>query len=211
MKVTKFVHSCLLVEADGETVLFDPGVFSWDSGTFSVDALQKLDVVVITHEHPDHFHEPFVQALLQKFPDILFISTQTVVTRLHEMGIKKAACESTDSIRVFSTEPHAQLPPLGPTPDNIAIHYKNHLTVGGDRHNLEETKDVLALSMTAPWGSARAAAEMVLRLKPKYAIPVHDWHWNDKARQIEYDRFQKILDEHDITFIKPTDGKSFEV
>jgi L-ascorbate metabolism protein UlaG (beta-lactamase superfamily) len=211
VKITKFVHSCLLVETPEETVLFDPGVFSWESGAFSTDAVQKLDAIVITHEHPDHFHEPFVQALVQKFPDALFISTQAVVTRLHEMGIKKAACESTDSIRVFSTEPHADLPPLGPTPENIAVHYKDHLTVGGDRHNLEETKEVLALSMTGPWGSARAAADMVLRLKPKVAFPVHDWHWNDQARQIEYDRFEKILGEHNITFIKPVNGESFEV
>jgi hypothetical protein len=52
---------------------------------------------------------------------------------------------------------------------------------------------------------------MVLRLKPKYAIPVHDWHWNDQARQIEYDRFEKILGQHNITFIKPTDGEAMSV
>ncbi|MBE7161701.1 MAG: MBL fold metallo-hydrolase, partial [Williamsia herbipolensis] len=28
MRVTHFGHSCILVEIDGTTVLFDPGVFS---------------------------------------------------------------------------------------------------------------------------------------------------------------------------------------
>ncbi len=124
MKITKFVHSCLLVEAEGKVILVDPGDFSWGSGTFDIVKLNQLDKIVITHEHSDHFCEPFVKALAEKFP---------------------------------------------------------------------------------------AAAEMVLRLKPRYAIPVHDWHWNDRARQMEYDRYEEVLARHDIAFIKPVDGQAIEV
>lgn len=212
MKITKFVHSCLLAEIPEETVLFDPGQFSWESGTFNIDALKKLDTVVITHEHPDHFYDVFVRALEEKFPEACFISTPAVVAQLKKLGIKNAVCESTPSIKVFSTKRHAEIKPLAPSsPENIAVHFADTLTVGGDRHDLEESKGVLALPITAPWGSVREAAEMTLRLKPKYVIPIHDWHWNDAARQAEYGRSGEVYAQNGITLIKPVDGVVFEI
>lgn len=212
MKITKFVHSCLLVETGDETVLFDPGEFSWNSGLFNIDQLERLDAVVITHEHPDHFYDVFVQALEEKFPQATYIAPPAVVKELQKLGIKNASSESTESIKVFSTKRHASIEPLAPPPpENIAVHFKDRLTVGGDRHDLEETKEILALPITAPWGSVKEAAEMALRLKPKYIVPIHDWHWNDTARQAEYGRSGNVYEQHGITLLKPVDGQAMEV
>src|SRR5689334_14551696 len=46
VRITKYSHSCLRVEADGVLVV-DPGVFSERS------ALDGADAVLVTHEHPD--------------------------------------------------------------------------------------------------------------------------------------------------------------
>lgn len=212
MKITKYVHSCLLVETEKETILIDPGDYSWESGLFDIDALDKLDIVVVTHEHPDHFHEPFIRALVKKFPDVCFITTPGVADQLHTMGFKKAFCESTPSVQVFSTNRHASVEPLAPPPpENIAVHIAGRLTVGGDRHDLEESKEILALPITAPWGSVKQGAEMVMRLKPKTVIPIHDWHWREKARAGEYERSGGVYKEHGITFIEPVDGQPMEV
>jgi hypothetical protein len=91
------------------------------------------------------------------------------------------------------------------------VHFADKLTVGGDRHNLEESKQILAFPITAPWGSVKQGAEMVLRLKPKYVFPQHDWHWNETARQAEYIRAADIYASHGISFLKPEDGESIEV
>ena len=50
MRLTKFGHSCVRIEHDGTTLVLDPGVFT-DAG-----AVDGADAVLITHEHPDHFH-----------------------------------------------------------------------------------------------------------------------------------------------------------
>jgi L-ascorbate metabolism protein UlaG (beta-lactamase superfamily) len=47
VRITKYSHSCLRVEGDGVLVV-DPGVFSERS------ALDGVDAVLVTHEHPDH-------------------------------------------------------------------------------------------------------------------------------------------------------------
>lgn len=211
MKLTKFVHSCVLVEDEGKTILVDPGQFSWQSGLFNIEALNSLDAVVITHEHFDHFNEEFVTAIINKFPEVLFVSTTPVVEKLQQMGAKNTSTDSVDGIEIFSKVKHASLEPLDEAPDNIAVHIFDKITFGGDRHDLEETKDILALTVTAPWGSMTDAAAMALHLKPKIILPIHDWHWNDAARRQIYDRLEGFFAKHDIRFIKPVDGQAQEV
>lgn len=211
MRVTKFVHSCLLIETPDNNVLVDPGLFSWQAGCFDISNTNKLDVVVITHEHADHFSQEFVLALAEKFPDLLFVSTATVISKLNDMGINNTTTESVPGIEIFSTKRHADMSPLAGSPENIAVHVAGRITVGGDRHDLEESKEVLALPITAPWGSVRSGAEMVLRLNPKIVIPIHDWHWNDNARQDEYARSRHVYQQHGITLLKPVDAQPIEV
>lgn len=212
MKITKFVHSCLLVESNDRTVLFDPGIYSWEAGLFAVDQLQRLDAVVITHEHEDHLYQPFVEALTKKFPETEFVTTSAATKQLKDMAIKNISTESTDLIKIFSKQSHAPNQPFKASPaENIAVHMEDRLTVGGDRHDLEETKEILALPVTAPWGSESEAAQMLLRLNPKRVIPIHDWHWNEDARKKEYSRFEDLCSKNGIGFLWPTDGEPIEV
>ena len=57
MRVTRFTQSCLLVENGGSRILIDP------SGEDLAVDFGKLDAVLYTHEHADHF-DP---ALCKKF------------------------------------------------------------------------------------------------------------------------------------------------
>lgn len=211
LTITKYEHSCLKIEHEGKIVLCDPGQFSWESGLFNVDALTQLDLIVITHEHFDHLHMPFIQALRGKFPEVPILTTPSAQKQLAENGITNVMTESHPLAAIFSTKQHASLDPLGEVPENIAMHVFDTVTVGGDRHDLEETRPVLALPATAPWGSLMGAAAMLQRLKPKYVIPIHDWHWNDTAREQAYDRLDAFAKENGITFLRPIDGQPIEV
>jgi L-ascorbate metabolism protein UlaG (beta-lactamase superfamily) len=64
MKVTKFVHSCLFVETNERNILFDPGMMS--VGVLDLNKIKKLDDVVITHEHFDHFSLECIKRILEK-------------------------------------------------------------------------------------------------------------------------------------------------
>jgi hypothetical protein len=56
-----------------------------------------------------------------------------------------------------------------------------------------------------------AATGMALDLKPKAIVPIHDWHWNEAARQAAYDKLEKFFAEHGITFIKVADGQAIDL
>src|SRR5487761_1599521 len=88
MKITKFVHSCLLVETPERTALFDPGMMS--EAALDIDRLTRLDDIFITHEHGDHISVPLVKTLVDKFPNVRITTTSAVVSSLRGEGVSAA-------------------------------------------------------------------------------------------------------------------------
>lgn len=64
MRVTLLGHASVLVELDGATCLMDPvlsdpfeegTVVSCPQRTIDADRLPPIDILVVSHRHPDHF------------------------------------------------------------------------------------------------------------------------------------------------------------
>lgn len=210
MKITKFVHSCVLVEHDGKAVLFDPGIFSWNSGTVDLKEFPEIDQVVVSHKHPDHCAEPFVRELVIAFPDAQWFAPDDTHEDLKTWGVTSVSNQSLGQIETNDGD-HAHVAPLGQQVHNLVSHWSNIVTHPGDTHEIIETKDVLLLPLQAPWALTLRAAELITELRPKYVLPIHDWMWNDQWRQTMYDRFQNVCDEAQVIFLKPTDGISIEI
>ncbi|HET6924470.1 MAG TPA: MBL fold metallo-hydrolase [Candidatus Saccharimonadales bacterium] len=205
MKITKFVHSCLLVEMPApvnRTVLFDPG--SMSAPALDVDQLEYLDDIVITHSHGDHIDMDLIKRLVAKFPQVRITATQEVVDILSQEGIT-ASTTPPEGMALFDS-PHEAVEPMFPTPEQIGVHYLDMLSHPGDSHSFNETKPILALPVTAPWGATVKAVNLALQLKPRYIIPIHDWHWNDDARANMYAGMAKVFADQGITFLKPETG-----
>lgn len=210
MRLTKYVHSCLLVETPEATVLFDPGKFSWDSQLLDIGGLSKLDYIVITHEHNDHYELEFVKALTQKFPSLSIITNPELASKISNLGISSSLnTDNKDGFEIFKA-PHEPLPLDIPVVSNIGVHF-DRLTHPGDSLGFSETREILALPLTAPWGSVAQALKAAVRLKPKIIMPVHDWHWHELARQQMYAMSQSLLEPRGIKFIAPENGKPIEL
>lgn len=210
MKITKFVHSCLLVEMPApvnRTVLFDPGVMS--ESALDVDKLEFLDDVVITHIHSDHVSTDLVKRLVAKFPNVRITTTPEVVDMLAKEGIA-ASAEAPEGITFFES-PHADLRPWGQAPQEIGVHYLGALSHPGDSHDFHESKEILAMPMTAPWGSMIKAVNVALELKPKHVIPIHDWHWKDEALDQMYSNLEGVFTSQGITLHRPKTGEPFVI
>lgn len=206
MKITKYEHSCLLVEMPGpvnRTALFDPG--SMSESVLDVAKLEYLDDIVITHIHRDHFSPELIIKLVDKFPKVRITTTPEVVKQLASIGIA-AGVEPSGGIRFFDS-PHENGQPLFSSPQQVGVHYLGLLSHPGDSHGFKETKEVLALPVTAPWGSTVKAVNLAIELKPKYVLPIHDWHWSDQARVQMYDNIERALVSHDITLVRLETGK----
>lgn len=208
MRVTKFVHSCLLVETPERVALFDPGVYSAE--TLNIDTIPRLDDILITHIHADHFDQDTIKRLVLKFPQVRITTNSEVKAALAAAGIT-ASDQEPSGIKFFKS-PHESMAPLIPAPpEQRGIHFLDSFTHPGDSHSFKETKTVLALPVTAPWGSSAEAIRLALALKPKHVLPIHDWHWRDEARQVMYDRFERVFSENNITFYKLETGQPVEI
>lgn len=200
MKITKFVHSCLLVEMPApvnRTALFDPGNFS--EAALNIESLEFLDDIVITHLHPDHISLPLIKGLITKFPDVRITAPDDALEQLSAAGIT-ASSQPPDGIAFFDA-PHESVEPLFPTPQQRGVHYLDLLTNPGDSHSFSETKAILMLPISGPWASMIKALNLAIALRPQYVLPIHDWHLSDAAREQVYDRLAEALNKEGITFV----------
>lgn len=206
MKITKLEHSCLLVEMPApvnRTALFDPGVLS--QPYVDVESLEFLDDILITHAHADHYDPILIKKLFDKFPDVCINGPREVVSKLKQEGIT-ASAEECEGVRFFDSK-HEKVLPLFQPPEQTGFHYLEMLSHPGDSHNFSETMPILALPVTAPWGSMVRAVNLALELGPQYVLPIHDWHWRDEAREQAYDSLEKVFGDKSITFLKLKNGE----
>lgn len=208
MKISKYLHSCLLVQQDTTVIVMDPGIFTYQAKVFPIDSLQKLDFITITHEHPDHMHVPFIKELTGRFPNVEIITNPSAAEELEKEHIKAKTTGNT--IISIQTAPHEKLWDRE-VPQNVIITVFNKLTHPGDSLQFAATSDIVALPVTAPWGSTTQAVEKAVAIKPKMIIPVHDWMWKDDVRKTMYVRLTDYFKTIGVSFKGLETGEIIEV
>jgi L-ascorbate metabolism protein UlaG (beta-lactamase superfamily) len=199
VSITKLVHACLLVEANGRRILLDPGSFSWSDERFEASMVEGVDRILITHEHADHVSVDFVKAALERSNDALVETTPALQAILAEQGIE-AVAEGTPQFAA----PHERIP-TGPGPQNVGFHVEGVLSHPGDSHSFVETTPILAMPFAAPWGSLTAGADRARLVRPRHVIPIHDWFLSEGGRTFMYRLARLALDQDGIELVEIPD------
>lgn len=93
MRISKYTHSCLLIEKGDDRILFDPGKFSFIESLVRPEQFENLSAVVITHQHPDHVDDESLKKILGKNPAALVITNAEIRSRLASEGIRAKLLE----------------------------------------------------------------------------------------------------------------------
>lgn len=176
MKITKYGHCCLLIEVDGLRILTDPGSYSE-----GFENLTDIDVVLITHEHPDHLHIDSLKTVLKNNPQAKIITNSAVGKLLDAEKIpyqiiddQKSTTIDTVLIEGFGTE-HALMYEKMPVVENTGYMIANRLFYPGDAWtNPHRNIEILALPVAGPWMKISEAIDYAKIIKPKVCFPVHD-------------------------------------
>src|SRR3989344_8079230 len=148
MKITKFGHCCLLIEEEGLRVLTDPGFF-----TTAQNETENVDVLLITHEHVDHFHVESVKKILEK-NSLKIITNSAVKTLLEKEGITEniqvvedgQSCEINGVTFTGHGNEHALIHQEWPSVQNTGYFIGPRLFYPGDAlYDPKKPMDVLAL------------------------------------------------------------------
>lgn len=176
MRITKFGHCCLLVEIDGLRILTDPGMFS-----SSQNEAKDVDVVLITHEHGDHYHVPSVQAILKNNPGAVVVTNAAVGKLLADIGVafeKVEEGKSTEKkgvrIEGYGNE-HAAFYETIPNVQNTGYVIGEKLCFPGDSFAVPPRPvETLALPIAGPWMKFSEAVDFARATKAKTCFPVHE-------------------------------------
>ena len=208
MKITKLGHSCVLVETPDRVALFDAGLWAERS---LIDAVEHVDRIIYTHEHPDHFDTDILRSLVQRFPDAHVICNQSIADLIAAVDIKVMVRESSQCTRKFEA-PHEQLPiPGAQAPTQNGYHFQDLFTHPGDSQSFSETKQILAMPFIGPWGKTEDSIKKVLELKPAYVLPIHDWHYTTQAKDWLQGLLENSLKGTDIKLLPNKNGKVIEL
>lgn len=175
MRITKFGHSCLLVEEGSVLILIDPGIWS------TVPELINLDAILITHEHPDHMGIEWLQKILPKNPGAVIYTNKGVGQKLAEVAIPYELLEDGQSTVVAGVsiegfgKDHAIIYPSLPHWDNTGYVIAERLFHPGDALYVPPKPiEILALPVCAPWSKVSEVIDYAKTVQPTFAFPVHD-------------------------------------
>jgi L-ascorbate metabolism protein UlaG (beta-lactamase superfamily) len=197
MRITRYGHSCLLVEHDDARVLLDPGVFS--SG---FEQLRGLTAVLVTHAHPDHLDVARLGALLEANPDARLHVDEGSAAQLD--GLPAVVVHEGDvldlGVRVeVHGSTHAEIHEDIPRIPNVGYLVGGRFFTPGDALTVPDADvEVLGLPTAAPWLKLSEAVGMLRAVAPRRAFPVHDAVLSQP--QIWYGQFDALS----------PDGTSFE-
>lgn len=203
MRVTKYIHSCILLEEGGEKLLFDPGKFSFIEGRVKPEQFRDVNWIVFTHGHPDHL-EPNVVKQIVELSGAIVISNSEVAAMLRADGIAVSVLEDGDKTFgafLLHAMPAKHQPILADTlPQNTAFVVNQTLLNGGDSLDpaldMHRGIDTLALPVMAPYLTELEVMKYAERIRAKQAIPLHDGYARDFFVEQRYEnyapRFEKI-------------------
>lgn len=98
MKITKFPQSCLLIDTKGKKILIDPGTLKYKEEYF--DIWNKVDVILITHKHPDHCNTEVLEKINDKIKIYSSEEVQDANKNLNISVVKENDIIELDDIKI---------------------------------------------------------------------------------------------------------------
>jgi L-ascorbate metabolism protein UlaG (beta-lactamase superfamily) len=213
MRLTKFGHSCLLVEEGGDRVLLDPGSFS-----DGFERLEGLTAVCVTHQHADHLDTGRMRQVLDRNPGVRVISDEGSAGALGEAGADVEVVHDGDELTLgglglrVAGRDHAVIHPDIPVVPNVGYLVGGRLFHPGDALTEPgEPVEVLAVPAGAPWLLLADAIDYLRRVGPGVAVPVHEQVLSEAGRTIHYRQLEQLGGGEGTRFAVLDDGRPVEL
>lgn len=195
MKLTKYEHSCMVLEDKDQQLIIDPGTFSP-----SLPELTKVVGVVVTHQHPDHLSADNLASILQANPEVSLYAPQDVLDELDSLEAKKVVADLKDPLKIgsfwveFVGGKHAPIYQKSPC-ENVGVIVNETFYYPGDSLDRpSENITTLAVPASAPWLKVSEAMDFIAKIKPTVVFPAHDMLLSEIGKSVHYRWLQQAAE-----------------
>jgi L-ascorbate metabolism protein UlaG (beta-lactamase superfamily) len=172
MQLTKFGHSCVRFDTGQGSLVIDPGVFSDPA------ALDGVDAVFITHQHPDHCNDPELRLLREDRPDVKIYGPDSLSETLGSLPF--TAVNAGDVVPVAGTEvtvvgeQHAVIHPDMPVIPNVG-YVIDDIFHPGDALTIPQVPvRALLAPVAATWLKFSEVVDFIRAVDAPAVYPIHD-------------------------------------
>jgi L-ascorbate metabolism protein UlaG (beta-lactamase superfamily) len=166
MKIIKYTHGCLRIEADGRVLVIDPGEWS------EPEALIGADAVIVTHEHSDHVDParlagtgiPVFAPEGAEIPDLDLVRVRPGQA-FEAAGF---AIRTVGARHAFIYDGQPDCPNLGYVVDDRLYHPGDALAIP------DGPIETLCVPAAGSWLKLAEAIEFVKAVKPQRTFPIHE-------------------------------------
>lgn len=212
MKVTKFEHSCLVVDQSNDTLIIDPGSF-----TMPLNHVRKVVAIVITHEHPDHWTPEQLRRILDVNSDAVIFGPAGVAAAAADFDITVVAAGDVHEVGEFTLRffggRHAEIHRSIPIIDNVGVLVNDELYYAGDSFHIPEGIDIptLAVPAGAPWLKISEVIDYVTAIAPKRSFPVHEMVLSVAGKAMANDRIKAATELGGGSFFALDPGQTIDL
>lgn len=217
MKITKFPQSCLLIETKDKKILVDPGSLKYKEEYF--DIWNNVDIILITHKHPDHCNTEILENLNK---NIIIYSTKEVAEANKSLKIsiiKENDIIELDNIKIEVVHAiHGYQPLLKGTKEihenvgYIIDDGKNRLYTTSDTicFRNEYKADILCIPVTGH-GLTMSAFEASLYAKEVGAVLTIPIHMDNPAFPPDFDYIKEMFEKYEVDYEILENDETIEV
>jgi L-ascorbate metabolism protein UlaG (beta-lactamase superfamily) len=176
LKITFIGHGTLMFEYAGKVIHVDPVSMYADYTT-----LPKADLILITHEHPDHLDPKAIQAVSTSHTTVIanaaLARTLSDAVAMKNGDTRSAAGIGIEAVPAYN--PAKQFHPKGDGNGYVLTFGDKRVFVAGDTENVPEIKalkniDVAFLPMNLPYTmTPEQVADVAKAVRPKVLYPYH--------------------------------------
>lgn len=216
MLLTKFSHSCVRITDGDRAVVIDPGVFS------EVEtALDGVDSVLITHEHPDHVDVSRLAAAASANPSLQvwappalveqLSAVESLAGRVTRVGPGETFAAGGFGIRTYGGQ-HALIHSSIPVISNVCYLVDDVVYHPGDSYVVPTVPvEVALIPLHAPWAKLAEAMDFTVSVRAPRSLGIHDVLLAPPGLAMYQDRLSSIGAEHGSDFSPLSAGESLQL
>ena len=175
MIIKKIRHCCFVITMNKTVFITDPGSF------LTPDEMVRADVLLLSHEHGDHYDVKNIEKLLTLNPDLKIYTNESVHELLQDENITSEILTDGDtveyegiSIRAIG-EWHEEIWEQRGKVQNIGFALDEKVFFTGDAfQTVDFIPEVLLFCIAGPFVRLRESLSYVQTLSPRVAIPMHE-------------------------------------